>query len=161
MLFKFILVFGENKIKNQFVYKKEINMRQDNLCLIRQIELINDYILEECQENLFYAPRSNSCVFERIRNASMMLLNNATRLLRNQSPLIKSKAAPLTLEKTKELMFKMYKIIMISDFPIIKENKIKKVMENEFAVNPNELLLENPSDEIEEKKVHIILNGNI
>lgn len=136
-------------------------MRQDNLCLIKQIELINDCILEECQENLFYAPKSNSDVFERIRNASLILLNNAMRLLRNQSPLIKSETMPLTLEETKELMLKMYKIVMVSDFPIIKENKIKKIMENEFKLNSSELLSSNPSDETEEKRVRILLNGAI
>lgn len=129
--------------------------------LIEQIELINDYIDEECQEYLYYLPQSNRCVFERIRNASMMLLNNAMRLLRNQTPIIKSATKPLTIERTKELMLKIYQTMIISEFPIIKENKIKKLMKEEFAVNPEELLRVNPPANKEEERIKILLNGGI
>ena len=161
MPFNFILFFPNNDIKRKKVnqIKRGDKMRQDNLCLIRQIELINDYIDEECQENLFYTPRGNSRVFEHIRNASLILLNNAMRLIRNQTPMIKSKVEPLTLQRTKELMFRMYQITQLTDFPIIKENKIKKLMEDEYTINADELLKDNPSNDAEEIKIRLLLNG--
>lgn len=119
-------------------------MIKNALKTIEQIEMINEYIEDECQEYLFYTPGANRRIFERIKNASDMLLNNAMRVLRNQSPIIATKQSNLNLENTKNLMFKMYQELKTSDFPIIKENKIRKMMQDEFQLNPNELLLTYP-----------------
>jgi len=134
-------------------------MQQDNLILIKQIEFINECIDEECQENLYYTPRANSLIAERIRNASLMLLNNAMRLLRNQSPIIKS-AKPLTIADTKDLMLKMYQIMLSADFLVTKENIIRKMMQNDYTLNPLELLQSNPSFYTEELKNLKLLHGN-
>ena len=135
-------------------------MQHNNLILIKQIEFINDCINEECQENLFYTPKANRLTSERIRNASLLLLNNAMRILRNQTPMIKAEKQPLTIQKTKDLMLKIYQIMLSLDFPIIKENKIRKIMQNEFDLNPNDLLQPNPSFAQEELKNLKLLNGN-
>ena len=134
-------------------------MPQDNLILIKQIEFINECISDECRENLFYTPRVNSLISERIRNAALMLLNNAMRLLRNQSPIIKSEKT-LTLTQTKDLMFKIYQIMLTADFLITKENKIRNIMQNEYALNPSELLQPNPSFAQDELKNFKLLHGN-
>jgi len=136
-------------------------MKEDKLIIIKQIELINDYINDECQEHLFYLPRSNSMVFERIRNASFTLLNNAMRILRNQKPIIKQSEGILTLEKTRELMLKMYKILLTEDFPIKKENKIRTLIKDEFNINPTDILVSNPNDDQEEKKTWQLLHHGI
>jgi len=112
--------------------------------IIEQIEMLNESIEDECQEYLFYTPGANRRIYERIKNASDMLLNNAMRLVRAQSPIIKPKQGELSLESTRNLMFKIYKELMSSDFPIIRENRIKKIMQEEFYLNPDELLLTYP-----------------
>ena len=134
-------------------------MPQNNLILIKQIEFINDCIDEECQEDLYYTPRANSLIAERIRNASLMLLNNAMRLLRNQTPIIKSKT-PFTIADTKDLMLKMYQIMLSADFLVIKENRIKNIMQDDYTLNPAELLQPNPSFYTEEFKNLKLLHGN-
>ena len=138
---------------------REKNMPQDNLILIKQIEFINECISDECQENMFYTPRANGLISERIRNASLLLLNNAMRLIRNQSPIIKSEK-PLTLTQTKDLMFKIYQIMLSADFLITKENKIRSIMQNDYTLNPNDLLQPNPSFYTEELKTLYLLSGN-
>ena len=134
-------------------------MQQNNLILIKQIEFINECIDEECQEDLYYTPRANSLIAERIRNASLLLINNAMRLLRNQSPIIKSKT-PFTVANTKDLMLKIYQIMLSADFLVIKENKIRKIMQNDYTLNPDELLQQNPSFYTEEFKNLKLLHGN-
>ena len=134
-------------------------MPQNNLILIKQIEYINECISDACQENLFYTPRANRLISERIRNASLMLLNNAMRLIRNQSPIIKSEK-PLSLTQTKDLMFKMYQIMLSVEFLITKENKIRNIMQNEYALNPDDLLQPNPSFTQDELKNLRILHGS-
>lgn len=134
-------------------------MQQDNLILIKQIEFINECIDEECQENLYYTPRANSLIAERIRNGSLLLLNNAMRLLRNQTPIIKS-AKPFTIIDTKDLMLKMYQIMLSADFLVIKENKIRRIMQNDYTLNPSELLQPNPSFYTEEFKNLKLLHGS-
>ena len=134
-------------------------MQQNNLILIKQIEFINECIDEECQEDLYYTPRANSLIAERIRNASLLLLNNAMRLLRNQTPIIKS-AKPFTIIDTKDLMLKIYQIMLSADFLVIKENKIRNIMQNDYVLNPSELLQPNPSFYTEEQKTLKLLHGN-
>jgi len=119
-------------------------MIKDALKTIEQIEMINEYIEDECQEYLYYAPNINKKIFERIKNASSTLLNNAMRLLRNQTPIIESEKGLLNLENTAKLMFKIYQELKTTDFPIIKENKIKNIIQEEFHLNPNNLLLPYP-----------------
>ena len=119
-------------------------MIQNTLKTIEQLEMLNECIEDECQEYLFYTPGANRRIYERIKNASDMLLNNAMRLVRAQSPIIKPKQGELSLESTRNLMFKIYKELMSSDFPIIRENRIKKIMQEEFYLNPDELLLTYP-----------------
>lgn len=119
-------------------------MINNALKTIEQIEMIKEYIEDECQEYIFYTPGANRRIYERIKNASDILLNNAMRILRNQTPIITTQQKTLNLENTKKLMFKMYKVLMTSDFPIIKENKIRKIMQEEFHLNSNELLLTYP-----------------
>ncbi len=132
---------------------------QDNWGLIKQIELIDEYITDECQEYLYYLPKNNIHIFERIKNASTILVNNAARILRNQTPLIKTKNNSLTLEQIRDLMMKMYKIILTNDCPVIKEDKIKKIIEDEFFIKASDLLQQNPSRETEYIKNRLLLNG--
>ena len=136
-------------------------MKQNNWKFIQQLEFIDNCIKDECEGYLFYRPKSNSDIFDRIRNASNMLLNNALRMMRNQQPIIKSCPQALTLEQTKDLMFKIYKNIMAPEFPVIIENKIKKMMATEFLLNPDELLKNTPSIETEYVKNLAILNGKL
>ena len=68
-------------------------MQNNNLNLIKQIELINEYISDECQEYIYYAPKGSSNIYEKILNATGTLVNNAMRLLRNQKPLLYDKNA--------------------------------------------------------------------
>jgi len=119
-------------------------MITNTLKTIEQLEMLNEYIEDECQEYLFYTPGANRRTFERIKNASDKLLNNAMRIIRNQSPIIKAEQGNFNLESTKNLMFKMYKELMTSDFPIIKENKIRDIMQKEFYLKPDELLITYP-----------------
>lgn len=119
-------------------------MKGNNWDLIKQLELINSYIQDECSEYVFYKPKSNMRIFCRIKNASDTLFNNALRLIRNQYPIIKSSSS-LTLEQTQKLMFQMYKLLLSTDFPAIIEDKIKKLMHDDFGLNPNELLKDYPS----------------
>ncbi|MBR1374424.1 hypothetical protein IJ556_08265 [bacterium] len=118
-------------------------MKGNNWDLIKQLELINSYIQDECSEYVFYKPKSNMRIFCRIKNASDILFNNALRLIRNQYPIIKSSS--LTLVQTQQLMFQMYKLLLANDFPAVIEDKIKKLMQNDFALNPDELLKDYPS----------------
>lgn len=114
---------------------------------IEQIKYLQESIEDECQEYLYYMPHANRCIYERINNASTMLLHNVLRIFRNQTPLIKTKKSPLSVERTKELMFQIYQIMMTTDFPIQKENNIKNIMREEFLLNPDDLLQNNPTTE--------------
>ena len=135
-------------------------MKNDNLNLIKQIELINEYIFDECQEYLYYAPRGNSNIFEKITNASTTLINGAMRLLRNQKPLLYDKnSIPLTVEQIKNIMFKIYQVIITSEIPIKKETILRKIMKDDFALNPDDLLQTNPSMEKEEYKISLLLDN--
>jgi len=136
-------------------------MKNDNLNLIKQIELINEHIFDECQEYLYYTPRGNSNIFEKITNASNTLVNNAMRLLRNQKPLLYDEnATPLTIEQTKNMMFKMYQIMITSEIPIKKETMLRKMIREDFSFNPEKILQTKPSIEREEYKIAMLLNNS-
>jgi len=136
-------------------------MKPNSLNQIKQMELIKDYITEECQEYIYYKPASCSRTFQKIKNATFIIFNNAMRILRNQTPIIKTKKDVLTIEQSKNLMFKIYQIVSTTDFPVKKEEKIKEVMEKEFFINSTDLLKTMPPEEEEYRRVKAILHGNI
>lgn len=137
-------------------------MQNNNLNLIKQIELINEYISDECQEYIYYAPKGSSNIYEKILNATGTLVNNAMRLLRNQKPLLYDKnAKPLTIEQTKNIMFKIYQVVLTAEIPVKKENILRKILKEDFAVNPDNLLQPNPSLEREEYKIAMLLNHGL
>lgn len=127
--------------------------------IIEQINYLQESIEDECQEYLYYMPHANRCIYERIRNASIFLLNNALRIFRNQTPIIKTKKAFLSIEGTKDLMLKIYQTILTTDFPIQKENQIKAIMQKEFLLNPDDLLRNTQTTEQEYCKNLSLLNG--
>lgn len=135
-------------------------MAKSNWTIIKQIELLNEYIVEECSEYLYYQPRYNSRVFEKIKNASTLLVDNAMRILRNQKALIYTEEKKaLTIENSKEILFQIYKIILLSEMPINKENKIRKMMENDFKINPDKILQSNQPTALQEVRNLLLLNG--
>jgi hypothetical protein len=131
----------------------------NNWKIIEQMELINGYINDECQEYLYYSPAINRRIYEKINNASERILNNALRIVRNQKPLIKADNGFLSIENSRNLLFDIYKITLSIDFPIIKERKIKKIIQDKFLINPDDILYNSPSRDIEELKNQRILNG--
>lgn len=135
-------------------------MSKSNWNIIKQIELLNEYITDECSEYLYYQPRYNGKIFEKIKNASTMLLNNSMRLVRNQKALIyKEDKKELTIEETKEILFKMYQIIIQPEMPINKEDKIKKMMRDNYNLNSDKLLQNNPPIALQEIRNRLLLNG--
>ncbi len=135
-------------------------MPKSNWTIIKQIELFNEYIADECSEYLYYQPRYNSRVFEKIKNASMLLVNNAMRILRNQNALIYTEEKKaLTVEDTKEILFKIYQIILLSEMPINKENKIRKMIKDDFKINPDRILQSNQPTALQEVRNRLLLNG--
>lgn len=132
-------------------------MKENEQSLINQLENIDNCIVDECQENLYFVADDNDKAAVRIRNASFLLLNNAMRIVRHQSSIIKTLAAELTLERTKDLMTEMCQILYERDNFLNKENKIRKLMAEKFALNAPELLKNPPSSDIEYQKNKIIL----
>ena len=135
-------------------------MSKSNWTIIKQIELLNEYISDECSEYLYYQPRYNSRVFEKIKNASDLLVNNAMRLLRNQKGLIYTEEKKaLTIENTKEILFRIYQIILLPELPINKENKIRTMVHNDFKMNPDKILQSNQPEILQEVRNKFLLNG--
>lgn len=137
-------------------------MQNNNLNLIKQIELIHEYISDECQEYIYYVPKGSNNVSQKIINASSTLVNNAMRILRNQKPLLYDEnAKPLTLEQIKNMMFKIYQVVLTAKIPVKKENILRKILKEDFAINPDNLLQPNPSMEREEYKIAMLLNHGL
>ena len=135
-------------------------MSKSNWTIIKQIELLNEYIADECSEYLYYQPKYNSQVFEKIKNASALLVSNAMRILRNQNALIYTEEKKiLTVENTKEILFRIYQIILQAEIPINKENKIRKMMKNDFKINPEKILQNNQPRTLQEARNKMLLNG--
>ena len=135
-------------------------MPKSNWTIIKQIELLDEYITDECSEYLYYQPRYNSKIYEKIKNASTLLVNNAMRILRNQNALIYTEEKKaLTVEDTKEMLFRMYQIVIDTEMPINKENKIKKIMQNDFKINPDKILQSNQPTALQEVRNQLLLNG--
>ena len=56
-------------------------MTDENLAALKRLELIHEYIYNECEGNIFYPPEHNRVIFLRIKNAADMLLNKAVKIL--------------------------------------------------------------------------------
>lgn len=59
-------------------------MTDENLAALKRLELIHEYIYNECEGNIFYPPEHNRVIFLRIKNAADMLLNKAVKILKQQ-----------------------------------------------------------------------------
>lgn len=56
-------------------------MTDENLAALKRLELIHEYIYNECEGNIFYPPEHNRVIFLRIKNAADMLFNKAVKIL--------------------------------------------------------------------------------
>lgn len=125
---------------------------------IQQIENAYNAISGICEENIYDEQNLYHKTYEKIKNASSILLNNAMRLSRGQSSLIKSTNKILTIQDINTLMFKIYQILSSVEFSQTKEAEISKCI-SECNLNPKDILVLTPSREEQCVKIQALLNN--
>lgn len=90
-------------------------MTDENLAALKRLELIHEYIYNECEGNIFYPPEHNRVIFLRIKNAADMLFN------------------------IDQIMMLIYNTLTQPDLPDNVERKIRDAIV-QLGINPDDLL---------------------
>lgn len=107
---------------------------------LKRLELIHEYICNECQSSISYLMRLNEKIFQRIRNAADILYNNAMAAVLQHRQITKDNFPELTLDTTNEILLMMYGAMQEPDFPVNIEAKIKQSIAR-YDIDPEQLLL--------------------
>ncbi len=132
----------------------------DNDAKFTKLESIYKAIYNECESKLYYPPDDYQRIFQKIIHTSSTLFYSALRQLRRQNPLPNFNNKDLSIENIQALLLNIYNIIAGTDYPNVMEQKIKQLIKD-YKLNPEELLIANPSDEKEYLRTQILLNETL
>lgn len=100
-------------------------MTDENLAALKRLELIHEYIYNECEGNIFYPPEHNRVIFLRIKNAADMLLNKAVKILKQQRLPHYDNSGELSVNTIDQIMMLIYNTLTQPDLPDNLERKIR------------------------------------
>ena len=92
-------------------------MTDENLAALKRLELIHEYIYNECEGNIFYPPEHNRVIFLRIKNAADMLLNKAVKILKQQRMPHYDNSGELSVNTIDQIMMLIYNTLTQPDLP--------------------------------------------
>lgn len=98
-------------------------MTDENLAALKRLELIHEYIYNECEGNIFYPPEHNRVIFLRIKNAADMLLNKAVKILKQQRLPHYDNSGELSVNTIDQIMMLIYNTLTQPDLPDNVERK--------------------------------------
>lgn len=115
-------------------------MTDENLAALKRLELIHEYIYNECEgKNIFYPPEHNRVIFLRIKNAADMLLNKAVKILKQQRLPHYDNSGELSVNTIDQIMMLIYNTLTQPDLPDNVERKIRDAIV-QLGINPDDLL---------------------
>lgn len=114
-------------------------MTDENLAALKRLELIPEYIYNECEGNIFYPPEHNRVIFLRIKNAADMLLNKAVKILKQQRMPHYDNSGELSVNTIDQIMMLIYNTLTQPDLPDNVERKIRDAIV-QLGINPDDLL---------------------
>ena len=118
-------------------------MTNENLSDLKRLELIHEYICNECEGNIFYPPEHNRAIFRRIKNAADTLLNKAVKIVKQQKSTRLDTSEELSVNKIEQIMMIIYNKLTLPVLPDDIEREIRETM-IQINVNPDSLLLLHP-----------------
>lgn len=98
-------------------------MTDENLAALKRLELIHEYIYNECEGNIFYPPEHNRVIFLRIKNAADMLLNKAVKILKQQRLPHYDNSGELSVNTIDQIMMLIIIRLRSRIYPIILSGK--------------------------------------
>ena len=114
-------------------------MTDENLAALKRLELIHEYIYNECEGNILYPPEHNRVIFLRIKNAADMLLNKAVKILKQQRLPHYDNSGELSVNTIDQIMMLIYNTLTQPDLPDNLERKIRDAIV-QLGINPDDLL---------------------
>lgn len=114
-------------------------MTDENLAALKRLELIHEYIYNECEGNIFYPPEHNRVIFLRIKNVADMLLNKAVKILKQQRMPHYDNSGELSVNTIDQIMMLIYNTLTQPDLPDNVERKIRDAIV-QLGINPDDLL---------------------
>ena len=114
-------------------------MTDENLAALKRLELIHEYIYNECEGHIFYPPEHNRVIFLRIKNAADMLLNKAVKILKQQRLPHYDNSGELSVNTIDQIMMLIYNTLTQPDLPDNVERKIRDAIV-QLGINPDDLL---------------------
>lgn len=114
-------------------------MTDENLAALKRLELIHEYIYNECEGNIFYPSEHNRVIFLRIKNAADMLLNKAVKILKQQRMPHYDNSGELSVNTIDQIMMLIYNTLTQPDLPDNVERKIRDAIV-QLGINPDDLL---------------------
>ena len=114
-------------------------MTDENLAALKRLELIHEYIYNECEGNISYPPEHNRVIFLRIKNAADMLLNKAVKILKQQRLPHYDNSGELSVNTIDQIMMLIYNTLTQPDLPDNVERKIRDAIV-QLGIDPDDLL---------------------
>ena len=114
-------------------------MTDENLAALKRLELIHEYIYNECEGNIIYPTEHNRVIFLRIKNAADMLLNKAVKILKQQRMPHYDNSGELSVNTIDQIMMLIYNTLTQPDLPDNVERKIRDAIV-QLGINPDDLL---------------------
>lgn len=114
-------------------------MTDENLAALKRLELIHEYIYNECEGNICYPPEHNRVIFLRIKNAADTLLNKAVKILKQQRLPHSDNSGELSVNTIDQMMMLIYNTLTQPDLPDNVERKIRDAIV-QLGIDPDDLL---------------------
>ena len=111
-------------------------MSEDKALLFKKIELIREYIHNECESYIYYPPDYNRKVFLRIKNTVELLYCNAIVLFKQDKPLYKDILDNISMQQTLELLLLIFYELSKPEMPHIIEFNVASVLA-QFNLEPD------------------------